>query len=170
MPIDLRHIRKRLKNLKRIWPLSLARKVQATFGAAVILVLTLALLIPYVWMGKLTTQGLLDAERSRSNILLDRHFQLKEASRTLTALDDAGRQRDPNDSEITWIRFTEDANGLPELTENTKKEIGWGSQIRSYVFHPYNMVKDHRTNHETSNTTAVMDGDLNDFIEAYLMQ
>ena len=123
MAIDLRHVRQRLKNLKRVWPLSLARKVQATFGAAVILVLTLALLIPYVWMGKLTTQGLLDAERSRSNILLDRHFQLKEASRTLTALDDAGRQRDPNDSEITWIRFTEDANGLPELTEETKKEI-----------------------------------------------
>ena len=54
--------------------------------------------------------------------------------------------------------------------ENTKKEIGWGSQIRSYVFQPYNMVKDHRTNVETSNTTAVMDGDLNEFIQAYLMQ
>jgi len=53
--------------------------------------------------------------------------------------------------------------------ENTKKEIGWGSQIRSYVFHPYNMVKDHRTGHETSNITAVMDGELDGFIEAYLM-
>jgi hypothetical protein len=81
MAIDLRHIRQRLKNLKRIWPLSLARKVQATFGAAVILVLTLALLIPYVWMGKLTTKGLLDAERSRSNVLLERHFQLKGIQR-----------------------------------------------------------------------------------------
>ncbi len=54
--------------------------------------------------------------------------------------------------------------------EDTKKDIGWGSQIRSYVFHPYNMVKDHRTSHETSNINNVMDGDLNDFIEAYLMQ
>jgi peptide chain release factor 2 len=54
--------------------------------------------------------------------------------------------------------------------EGTKKDIGWGSQIRSYVFHPYNMVKDHRTGHETSNINNVMDGDLNDFIEAYLMQ
>lgn len=46
--------------------------------------------------------------------------------------------------------------------------IEWGSQIRSYVFHPYNMVKDHRTNEETGNTQAVMDGELDPFIEAYL--
>jgi len=49
-----------------------------------------------------------------------------------------------------------------------KKEIGWGSQIRSYVFQPYQMVKDHRTAHETGNVAAVMDGDLDAFIEAYL--
>ena len=50
------------------------------------------------------------------------------------------------------------------------KDIGWGSQIRSYVFHPYSMVKDHRTNHEIGNTTAVMDGELDEFINAYLIQ
>jgi len=49
-----------------------------------------------------------------------------------------------------------------------KKEIAWGSQIRSYVFHPYSMVKDHRTNCETSGVHAVMDGDIDAFIEAYL--
>src|SRR5699024_6688401 len=49
-----------------------------------------------------------------------------------------------------------------------QKEIGWGSQIRSYVFHPYSMVKDHRTNYETGNTDNVMDGDLDPFIESYL--
>ncbi|MDP4162445.1 MAG: peptide chain release factor 2 [Bacillota bacterium] len=49
-----------------------------------------------------------------------------------------------------------------------QKEIGWGSQIRSYVFHPYSMVKDHRTNTESGNVQAVMDGDLDSFINAYL--
>ncbi|MDF2653402.1 MAG: peptide chain release factor 2 [Paenibacillus sp.] len=49
-----------------------------------------------------------------------------------------------------------------------QKEIGWGSQIRSYVFHPYSMVKDHRTNTEVGNLQAVMDGDLDTFIDAYL--
>ncbi len=53
--------------------------------------------------------------------------------------------------------------------ENTKRDIAWGSQIRSYVFHPYNMVKDHRTNVETSNTQSVMDGDLDQFVEKYLI-
>ncbi len=51
-----------------------------------------------------------------------------------------------------------------------KKNIAWGSQIRSYVFQPYQMVKDHRTNHESGNIASVMDGDLDAFIEAYLKQ
>jgi peptide chain release factor 2 len=57
-----------------------------------------------------------------------------------------------------------------ELNEirGEQKEIGWGSQIRSYVFHPYSMVKDHRTNFEVGNVQGVMDGELDPFIDAYL--
>ena len=53
--------------------------------------------------------------------------------------------------------------------EASKKRIEWGSQIRNYVFHPYKLVKDARTGHETSDVQSVMDGDLDDFIKAYLM-
>lgn len=52
---------------------------------------------------------------------------------------------------------------------SSKTEIGWGNQIRSYVFHPYTMVKDHRTKHETGNIQAVMNGNIDGFIKAYLL-
>ena len=52
---------------------------------------------------------------------------------------------------------------------NNKKEIGWGSQIRSYVLHPYQMVKDLRTNHETSNANSVLEGNILSFLEKSLI-
>ncbi|MDQ7052147.1 MAG: peptide chain release factor 2 [candidate division KSB1 bacterium] len=65
-------------------------------------------------------------------------------------------------------KLEEEQAKLNEI-EKSKKDIAWGSQIRSYVFHPYNMVKDHRTGIETSNVQAVMDGEIDAFIQAYLM-
>jgi len=61
-------------------------------------------------------------------------------------------------------------NEAKAATEATKMKIEWGSQIRSYVFHPYKLVKDNRTDHETSDVQGVMDGDLDEFMKAYLME
>ncbi|MBO4645186.1 MAG: peptide chain release factor 2 [Bacteroidales bacterium] len=71
-------------------------------------------------------------------------------------------------SQLYQIELEKKREKLSEI-ESSKKRIEWGSQIRSYVMHPYKMVKDLRTQVETSNVTAVMDGDLDDFIKAYLM-
>jgi peptide chain release factor 2 len=60
-------------------------------------------------------------------------------------------------------------NELKDAVNSNKKKIEWGSQIRSYVFHPYKMIKDHRTDYEVGNIQPVMDGDLDGFIKAYLM-
>lgn len=70
-------------------------------------------------------------------------------------------------SRLYQIKVEEEEARLLEI-RGDQKEIGWGSQIRSYVFHPYSMVKDHRTDAETGNVGAVMDGDIDLFINAYL--
>ncbi len=69
-----------------------------------------------------------------------------------------------------YQRKKEEEEARLSAIESTKKKIEWGSQIRSYVFQPYNLVKDHRTDIETSNVQAVMDGDLDQFIKGYLLE
>jgi peptide chain release factor 2 len=71
-------------------------------------------------------------------------------------------------SRLYEMKLREQNERLREVNK-TKKDIAWGSQIRSYVLHPYKMVKDHRTNLETGNVNRVLDGDIDDFIEAYLL-
>jgi peptide chain release factor 2 len=70
-------------------------------------------------------------------------------------------------SKLYQLELDKKEEQLAEI-RGEQKEIGWGSQIRSYVFHPYSMVKDHRTNAETGNIGAVMDGEIDEFIDAYL--
>lgn len=71
-------------------------------------------------------------------------------------------------SRLYELRLQEQNEKLREVNK-TKKDIAWGSQIRSYVLHPYKMIKDHRTNVETGNVNKVLDGDIDEFIEAYLL-
>jgi peptide chain release factor 2 len=67
-----------------------------------------------------------------------------------------------------YQHFKDEEQKKLDAVESAKKSIDFGNQIRSYVFHPYNLVKDHRTDHETANVQAVMDGDIDGFIKAYL--
>ena len=70
-------------------------------------------------------------------------------------------------AKLVELQMQEKAEKISDL-KGVQLKIEWGSQIRSYVFHPYSMVKDHRTSFETSNVDAVMDGEIDGFINAYL--
>ena len=72
-------------------------------------------------------------------------------------------------SQLFEIELRKQREAIDKI-EGNKKKIEWGSQIRNYVFQPYKLIKDIRTGYETSNVQAVMDGELNDFIKAYLME
>jgi two-component system sensor histidine kinase BarA len=105
--VHLKHLWQKLLKLLRLSPVSLAKKCRITFGAAVIFILAIALLLPYIWMGQLIKKDLLDAGRARSQTLLDRHFQLNTTGQTtLLPLNSLGLLADVNDPDIRWIRFT----------------------------------------------------------------
>lgn len=71
-------------------------------------------------------------------------------------------------SRLYELKLQEQSDKADEMNK-TKKDIAWGSQIRSYILHPYKLIKDHRTNLEVGNVNRVLDGDIDDFIEAYLL-
>jgi peptide chain release factor 2 len=72
-------------------------------------------------------------------------------------------------AKLLELKRKEQENEISEI-RGEQQEIAWGSQIRSYVFHPYSLVKDHRTNVETGNVSAVMDGEIDAFTAAFLQQ
>ena len=105
-------------------PLSLAEKCRLAFGAAVVLTLAIALLIPYMWMRQLTRQILLDAGRAKAETLVRRHFQIRPAGETtLAPLDDRGNVIDPNKSDMRWIRFLKDEKPIAGISSQQRQMI-----------------------------------------------
>ncbi len=125
MRVKLRSIIWKFLGLLRLAPLSLAEKCRVAFGAAVVLVLILALLLPYIWMGQLTKKAALDAGRTKTEMLLAQHFQLKAPDETtLPILDNTGSVMDVNDHGMCWIRFTkENGKQLAVLTDEQREMI-----------------------------------------------
>lgn len=126
MRFNFNLILKRVLQLFRLWPLSLAAKCRLAFGAAVVFILTLALLLPYIWMGQLTKKGLLDSNKAKAEgLLLRLHFQLKDSGQTAPPpLNSTGLVMDVNNPELRWLRFTKDNQSkLMWLTEEQKKII-----------------------------------------------
>lgn len=125
MRLNLDKIRKVLEFF-RLWPLSLAEKCRLAFGAAVVFILFLALLLPYIWMGQLTKKGLLDTNKAKAETLLMRlHFRLKDSPEAaLPVLSSAGTAADANNPEIRWVRFVkDDKEPLKQLTDKQRETI-----------------------------------------------
>ncbi len=74
------------------------------------------------------------------------------------------------EDKIIWLWIKKKKKQENQNTENSKSEIGWGHQIRSYVLQPYRLIKDNRTNFESTSPDKVLDGDLDDFLEQSLYQ
>lgn len=124
MRVNLKSILWKFLGFLRMAPLSLAEKCRVAFGAAVVLVLILALLLPYVWMGQLTKKAALDAGRAKTETLLRSHFQLKAPDKTtLPVLGNTGAVMDANDPRMRWIRFTKENEKQPTVLTDEQKEM-----------------------------------------------
>jgi len=122
MRIKIKHILFQVLQRLRLFPLSLAEKVRLAYGAAVVFILFIALLIPYIWMSQLTKNASLDAGRATSQTLLRQHFQTKPADETtLPALADSGSAIDVNDIDLRWISFVKE-NGNKKLQALTNQQ------------------------------------------------
>jgi len=121
----IRQIYHKILAILHLSPFSLAAKCRAAFGAAVVLVLILALLLPYIWMGQLTKNAALAAGRAKTEMLLARHFREKQPLETAPPpLDSRGMAADVNNHEMRWIRFTKEGESqLASLTDEQKGMI-----------------------------------------------
>jgi len=124
MRMQIKNLYHKLLVFLHLSPLSLAEKCRLTFGAAVILILALALLIPYAWMRQLTKQIPLDASRAKADALQQQHFQIKKSGESgMSLLNDNGEPMDANKAELRWIRFAKDEKSPPQLSDEHKKAI-----------------------------------------------
>jgi two-component system, NarL family, sensor histidine kinase BarA len=111
--------------LVHLSPLSLAEKCRLAFGAAIMLILALALTIPFVWMSKLTTQSYYGSERARTEILFRQHFQMQSVhAQAPVGLSGTGAPVDPNKSDLYWIRYFKDKpTNLAALSRTQRKMV-----------------------------------------------
>ena len=110
--------------LVHLSPLSLAEKCRIAFGAAILLILSLALTILYIWMGKLTIQGYYSSERTRAEICIREHFHPENIYKNSpTALNSTGQPLDPNKSDILWLRFQKEKPTEPNKLTKTQQKL-----------------------------------------------
>ena len=118
-----------------------------------------------------------DLQDQLEQIKVEFNQKMADYEKNISTYSDTIRQMKESDLQQLQQRYadfqqiaSQDMQKKQAELEGQKKKIEWGSQIRSYVLHPYKMVKDLRTGHETSDTQGVLDGDLNDFMKVFLME
>jgi len=108
----------------KLSPISLAGKCRLEFGVAVLFILAVALIIPYIWMSKLTRQTAFNSAKAKTEILQQKHFQLKSPAESRPLLDAIGKLADPNSSNINWIRFSQNIDSdIEKLGEDQQQMI-----------------------------------------------